>query len=135
MTARTETQSIDADAQPDAVLSILADPSRIPSWAPAFADMITGDANQGWVAVKDGKTFRLRVVMSQASGTVDYLREIAPGREGGAYVRVLPHPASGSVIVMTLPLAPGGDRTILAATLKEELVRLVGLLDAPKAGR
>ena len=88
MATRTETQSIDADAQPDAVFSILADPSRIPSWAPAFADTITGDAKQGWVAVKNGNTFRLRVVTSQASRTVDYLREIAPGREGGAYIRV-----------------------------------------------
>ena len=37
---------------------------------------------------------------------MDYLREVAPGREGGAYIRAGPRPGGGSVIVMTLPLLP-----------------------------
>ena len=41
--------------------------------------------------------------MKQDAGTVDYLREIAPGREGGAYIRVIPRPGGGSVVVMTVP--------------------------------
>jgi len=47
MTARTETQSIEIDADRDAVLELLSDPRQLPEWAPAFADTISGDAQAG----------------------------------------------------------------------------------------
>ena len=93
----------------------------------AFADTITGSEQQGWQAVKDGRGFALRVACARAQRTVDYLREVAPGREGGAYLRVLPRPGGGSVIVMTLPLIPGTDPETATATLRAELAALARL--------
>jgi len=108
-------------------VALLAEPSRIPDWAPAFADAVTGDAQSGWRAMKSGQDFALRVVMKQDAGTVDYLREIDPGREGGAYIRVIPRPGGGSVVVMTVPLVPGTELAAIAATLQDELKALVSL--------
>lgn len=124
VTALTQTQSMESDAAPAVVYELLADPRHIPEWAPDFADLITGDAHRGWRAVKHGEDFALEVVPQRDARTVDYLREIAPGRTGGAYARVLPRPAGGSVIVMTLPLPPGTDPAAVAATLHRELAAL-----------
>ena len=72
----------------------------------------------------------MRVVTKLNAGTVDYLREIAPGREGGAYMRAIPRPGGGSVVVMTLPLLPDAERTAVAATLRDELNALVSLVES-----
>ena len=127
---RTETQSIETHAAPQAILALLADPSRIPEWAPAFVDAVTEDGESGWHATKGGQVFILRVVTVLNAGTVDYLREIAPGREGGAYIRAIPRPGGGSVVVMTLPLLPGAERTAIATTLRDELNALVNLVES-----
>src|SRR5580704_9968248 len=121
---RTETRSVETEAGPDAVVSLLADARRIPEWAPAFADEIIGDAESGWRVTKDGRTFSLRVAVSPDAATVDYLREIAPGREGGAYLRAVPRPGGGSVVVMTVPLIPDVNPTDIALTLRDELTAL-----------
>ena len=72
----------------------------------------------------------MRVVTKLNAGTVDYLRKIAPGREGGAYMRAIPRPGGGSVVVMTLPLLPDAERTAVAATLRDELNALVSLVES-----
>jgi Polyketide cyclase / dehydrase and lipid transport len=126
---RTETQSIESVAEPDAVVAFLADPRHLPDWAPAFADTITEDATSGWKATKDGRDFSLRVRVNEDSHTVDYLRRTGPGREGGAFLRAVPRPGGGSVIVMTLPLLPDVEAADIAATLTNELNGLVRLLD------
>lgn len=61
------------------------------------------------------------------AGTVDYLREVAPGIENGAYLRVTPRPGGGTVIVMTVPLGTGVDAAEVAFTLRAELAALVTL--------
>ena len=101
---------------------------RIPDWAPAFADTVVGDAQAGWRASKDGREFAVRVAVDKDAGTVDYLREVSPGREGGAYLRAVPRPGGGTVIVMTLPLLPDVDPADVAATLTAELSALAELL-------
>jgi hypothetical protein len=126
---RTETQSIETEAVVAGVVALLADPTRIPEWAPAFADLVSGDPHSGWQATKDGRIFSLRVVVNQEAGAVDYLREVAPGREGGAYVRVVPRPGGGSVVTMTLPLLPDVDPTDTATTLARELATLTSLAE------
>lgn len=127
MVVHTTTQSVETDAEPDIVVDLLADPRRIPEWALAFADEIIGDAEQGWQVIKDGQAFDLQAVVSRPSRTVDYLRQVAPGRTGGAYLRVLPRPSGGSVVVMTLPVTPGADPDAVAATLRDELAALTRL--------
>lgn len=59
--------------------------------------------------------------MTPSSRTVDYLREAAPGKQGGAYLRVLQRPNGGSVVVMTLPILMGSDAEKAAAILDQEL--------------
>lgn len=130
MESRTETQSIETDADAGAIVALLADPTRIPDWAPAFADAVTGDDQSGWRATKDGTGFAFRVVTHSAAGTADYLRELAPGREGGAYIRAVPRPGGGSVVVMALPVAPGTDSAAVAANLGDELKALVSLVES-----
>ena len=127
MDRRTETQSIESHIDPRGIVALLTDPSRIPDWAPAFANLVTGDNQSGWRALKSGQTFALRVVMKHDAGTVDYLREIAPGREGGAYIRVIPRPGGGSVVVMTVPLIPDTEPAAITATLRDELNTLISL--------
>ena len=127
---RTETQSIESDADAQTILALLADPSRIPDWAPAFADAVTGDDQSGWHATKGAQEFTLRVVTNQVAGTVDYLREVGPGREGGAFIRAVPRPGGGGVVVMTVPLVPSADPAVIAATLRDELNALVGLAES-----
>ena len=128
--SRTETQSAEADAPVAKVLAVLTNAARIPQWAPAFADEVSGDSRSGWLVTKDGQAFTLRVAAVPAAGTVDYLRELAPGREGGAYLRVIPRPGGGSVIIMTLPVPAGSDPAATAATLAAELAALVSLAEA-----
>ncbi len=124
---RTVTRSIETDAEPGDLLDLLADGRRIPEWAPAFADRVERDGENGWRVTKDGSDFALEVVAGRSGGTVDYLREIAPGRKGGAYLRVLPRPGGGSVVVMTLPVVAGRTAEGVAAVLNEELPSLVRL--------
>lgn len=70
----------------------------------------------------------MRVAVNQEARTVDYLREVVPGREGGAYLRCVPRPRGGTVIVMTLPLLPDVDFGDSAATRTDEHTALVALL-------
>lgn len=128
MSRRTTTQTVECDAAVEEVIALLADPRRIPEWAPAFADRVTGDARSGWRVTKDGRDFELRVVVRRDAGTVDYLRQVAPGRDGGAHIRAFARPGGGTVVVMTLPLPPDVDPTVIDATLSDELARLAELL-------
>ena len=125
--ARTETESAETDAPVAGVLAVLTSAARIPQWAPAFADEVSGDSRSGWLVTKDGQVFTLRVAAVPAAGTVDYLRELAPGREGCAYLRVIPRPGGGSVIIMTLPVPPGADPAATTAVLVGELAALAAL--------
>jgi hypothetical protein len=127
MNSRTETRSTESPIDPSAILGLLVDPRHIPDWANGFADDVVGDPETGWSAVKGGQTFALRAVVAQDVGTVDYLREISPGREGGPYVRVIPRPGGGSVVVMTIPVPREAERDAVVATLKDELTALIDL--------
>ena len=119
MSDRTVTRSVEAAVEPDAVVDVLTDAKLIPQWAPAFADTIEANAHDGWHVTKDGNTFSLQVAVARSNRTVDYLREIAPGKQGGAYIRVLPRPRGGSVVVMTLPyLRAETPKKLLKLSLK-----------------
>jgi hypothetical protein len=126
---RTETQTVETAVAPDGVFAVLTDPRHIPAWAPTFIDAVVGDLDSGWVATKGTLDFPLRVVVNDDARTVDYLREISPGVDGGAYLRAMSRPFGGTVIVMTLPLLPGVDPAATAATLAAELSALASLLD------
>jgi hypothetical protein len=126
MSARTESQSVESDVERGELVALLADGTQLPSWAPAFADVVVRDGDE-WRATKGDRAFAVRVAVHAEAGTVDYLREVAPGRVGGAYVRVVPRPGGGSVVTMTLPIGPGADPADVRATLTAELAALVQL--------
>lgn len=127
MNPRTVTRTIEGDPEPDAILEILSDPRHIPGWAPAFADSIEAEGSDGWRVKKGGDSFRVQVIASRASGTVDILREMGPGKRGGAYCRVTPRPGGGSVLLITVPLAPDAKVEEVAIVLEQELATLVRL--------
>jgi hypothetical protein len=135
MSDRTITRTIESDADPDAILAILADATMIPSWAPVFADTVEKDAQSEWRVVKGGRAFSLKVRVGNGFGTVDYLREITPGKQGGAYIRVLPRPNGGSVVVMTLPVPRDTKLESVASVLREELERLKSLSEVSNEPR
>ena len=129
MDDRTQTSATATAAGPAAVLALLADASQLPAWAPGFADTVTSEGGSRWRAVKDGREFAVRTAVNPEAGTVDYLREIAPGREAGAYLRVIPRPGGGSVVIMTLPVPPGADAAAVGAILGDELAALRALAE------
>jgi hypothetical protein len=90
------TGSAESGADPGAIVAVLADPPRLPDWAPAFADAVTGDSQSGWRVTKDGQDFTVRVVANRDARTVDYLREVAPGRVGAPTCGRYPGPAAGA---------------------------------------
>jgi len=94
MNRRTETQSIETDADPADVLAVLADPQRIPAWAPTFADTITADAQSRWRATKDDRQFNLRVVTQHHVGTVDYSGRSRPDVRTAPTSEPFPAPAA-----------------------------------------
>jgi hypothetical protein len=111
-------------------MRVLADPERIPLWAPAFADAVSLGASGIWTAIKDHREFALRLVVEERAGTVDYLREVEPGREDGAHIRVVPRPRGGAVVVMTLPRLPEVDPADSRVTVRQELDQLRSLVEA-----
>jgi hypothetical protein len=108
MQARTVTRSIDVDASPDFVLGVVRDPVTIPTWAPGFADSIESSGD-GWRVTRNDVAFQIRFKVHSPTRCIDILREIAPGEEGGLYLRILPRPGGGSVIVATIPIVPTSD--------------------------
>lgn len=60
---------------------------------------------------------------------MDYRREVAHGREGGANIKAVPRPRGGRVVVATLPLLSDVNATNTAATLRRELTALASLVE------
>jgi len=125
--SRTVTRSIETEAAVDDVVAILRDAHKIPAWAPVFADSVEAEAEGRWRITKDGSSFEMEMVVEPSSRTIDYLREMGPGKKAGAYIRVLPRPGDGSVVVMTVPVAPGVEPKEVAEVLEQELSALVAL--------
>ena len=127
MSARTVTRTIDVDAAPERVLEAIGDPRRIPDWAPAFADSIE-KTEIGWTAIKDNHQFSIRIAIDPSTGCFDILREIAPGEQGGLFMRVLPRPGGGSVVVATIPIVPTSSPERTSSILADELDRIATLV-------
>jgi hypothetical protein len=126
MAERSVTGSIESDAERDAVLAVLEDGTRVPEWAPAFADVAVPDG-EAWRGTRSGTDFTFRVACERAAGTVDYLLEVAPGQENGAFIRALPRLGGGCVIAMTIPVRPGADAAEVRRALVSELERIAAL--------
>jgi len=127
----TRTGSIEIDVEADAAFAVLADMRHVPLWAPAFADVIEPMDGDQVEATKDGRRFSLRFVTRADGRTIDFLRQIFPGRESGASIRVLAGPQRGCVVTLTLPVPPGADGAAVEETLAEELAAIARLVEDP----
>jgi hypothetical protein len=129
VSARSQTQGIETDAEPAAVVSLLSDGTRIPEWAPGFADRVEHTTDGRWRVTKGDNQFDIDIVVNVQASTVDYVREIAPGRTGGLRSRAVPRLGGGTVVVVTLPVLPASTPSDVAGILTEELATLAGLLE------
>jgi hypothetical protein len=127
--SETVTQSVEFQSDAGAVFRFASDASVLPAWAPAFAPQISRISEHVWEVVKAGETFRLRVAADEKAGTVDFIRQVAPGVVGGARLLVVPKPDGGSVLTMTVPIPEGSSEDSAAAIARSELGALRHLLD------
>jgi hypothetical protein len=124
MADRTVTGSIETDITSEQIMRVLLDPRMIPLWASNFADEVVPVDTQ-WQARKGDQRFLMTLESNVSFKIVNYLREISPGIRGGAYMRVLPRPGGGSVIVMTLPVPVSRSQSEVLDILEEELSELI----------
>ena len=132
-TDSAKTRSISIAAPPAAVLALVADPQRLPEWAPAFARGVQPDGDDWLIDTGEGQ-IRITVRVSPEHGTVDLLRATDPTR--GAFSRVI-HNHDGSEYLFTLVFPAGTPETAIArqmATVEEELEAVRALCEAD-AGR
>lgn len=127
MENQTVTRATEADIEPKAIYDVVAEVSNIPDWAPAFADSVERIDDTHYSVTKDGSTFSMNLVKNPVASTVDYVREMANNRRGGAYIRVTPRPLGGSSITMTVPLAPNSKESDVARTVDQELAEIIRL--------
>jgi hypothetical protein len=83
-----ETRSVSIAAPPAVVLEFVADPRRLPEWAPEFARAVRPDGTD-WLIDTGDREARITVRVSPDHGTMDLLAASAPAV--GAFTRVLPN--------------------------------------------
>jgi hypothetical protein len=129
----SETRTISIGAPPEAVLDVVGDARRLPSWAPAFAPTVRPDGAH-WVVGDGERQFRIAVRVDREHGTVDLLS--AEDDRRGAFARVLPNGA-GSEFLFTLFFPPATGEDAVArqmAVVEEELRTVRALCEARSAG-
>ncbi|WP_263416598.1 hypothetical protein [Terriglobus albidus] len=127
MALQTVTRAAESELEPINIYNVLTDVSNLPKWAPAFADAIERiDATQFRVT-KNGDSFNAELFLHPTALAVDYIREMADNRRGGAYIRVTPRPLGGSTVIITVPLAPTADEADVAKVLEQELAEIIRL--------
>jgi hypothetical protein len=126
--SQTVTRTIESDFEPNLIYLKLTDVSLLPQWAPVFADRVEHAQETTFRVTKGNDAFDLELFANESTLTVDYLRKMAGGRRGGAYIRVMPKPLGGSVVAMTVPVGPNATSAQVATVLEQELEALVKLL-------
>jgi hypothetical protein len=95
---RAETRSISIAAPSSTVYEYLADASKVPAWAPAFAPRIRPHGAD-WIVTAPDREFTVSVLARQSAGTVDIVS--AEDHTRGLFARVLPN-GQGSELLFTL---------------------------------
>jgi len=127
MPLQTVTRAAESDLEPTGIYNVLADVSNLPKWAPAFADEIERIDDTHFRVIKNGDRFNVELFLHPSALAVDYIREMADNRRGGAYVRVTPRPLGGSAVIITVPLAPTANEADVAQLLEQELGEVIRL--------
>ena len=127
---RSDTQSITINARPRDVLDFLADGENLPRWAIGFAKSVRRD-DRGWIVTTGHGDVPTSIAVDEATGTVDFRMEPAPGVQATVYARVVPH-ADGSEFLFTQmqqPDVPDAVFEQLVDTVGHELVVLKALVE------
>jgi hypothetical protein len=113
-TARAETRTLAIPAPPAAVLEVIADPLRLPEWAPAFATSVAPDGDLWRVDTGAGELV-VDVCVHEEAGTVDLLR---PGGDTtiGARMRAIAS-GEGTELLFTILFPRGVDEPAVAAQM------------------
>jgi hypothetical protein len=127
MAPQTVTRAAESDLEPGRIYTVLAEASNAPRWAPGFADAIEHIGDVRYRVTKDGSPFNVEVTANPSAGTVDFIREMANGKRGGAYLRITPRPLGGSSITITVPIGPTTNESEVAKVLEQELADLIRL--------
>ena len=107
----------------------MADPQRLPEWAPAFARGVEPDGDAWLIDTGEGQA-RITVRVSSEHGTVDLLSATDATR--GAFSRVV-HNHDGSEYLFTLFFPDGTPESEIArqmATVEDELEAVRALCEA-----
>lgn len=128
---RHDTQSIDIAVDPALVLGFIAEGSNLPKWAIGFARSVE-QAEDHWIVVTGaGDRIPTRIISGEASGTVDFVMNPAPGVTATAFARVIPV-ADLALFSFTQVQAPGMPDDVFDAqvrALSHELIALKALLE------
>jgi hypothetical protein len=128
MSSQTVTRTIESEFDPKRIYLTLTDVSLIPQWAPVFADKVERARETIFRVTKGSEVFDFEMLANERTMTVDYLRVMADGKRGGAYIRVMPKPLGGSVVAMTVPVGPNATPAQVDQVLEQELEALIELL-------
>ena len=127
MTSQTITRAAECEVEPGKLYGILAQVENIPKWAPVFADSVERIDDSHYKLTKNGQAFKVELFLHPSAQAVDYIREMAGGARGGAFIRVMPRPRGGCTVVMTVPMGPGATEAEQGKTVEEELAALIRL--------
>jgi hypothetical protein len=127
MASQTITRAAECEIEPGKLYRVLAQVENIPKWAPVFADSVERMDDTHYNLNKSGKSFKVELFLHPSAQAVDYLREMAGGAKGGAFIRVMPRPLGGSTVVMTVPMGPGAEEAVQGKELEQELAALIEL--------
>lgn len=127
---RTDTQTTTIHASPQAVLQFVGDGHNLPKWAVGFAKAVRPD-NDRWIVTTGQGEIGLAIDVNEATGTVDFRMEPAPGVEATAYARAIPN-GEGTEFVFTQLQHPGTPEEVfeqLVHAVSYELTVLKALLE------
>jgi Polyketide cyclase / dehydrase and lipid transport len=127
---RSDTQTVTIDAHPRDVLAFVGNGANLPRWAIGFATSVR-PSGPGWIVTTSQGEVPTTVLVDEATGTVDFRMEPAPGVEATAYARVVPN-GNGTEFVFTQLQQLGMPEDVfdqLASAVGHELVALKALLE------
>jgi Polyketide cyclase / dehydrase and lipid transport len=127
---RSDTQTVTIDAHPRDVLAFVGNGANLPRWAIGFATSVR-PSGPGWIVTTSQGEVPTTVLVDEATGTVDFRMEPAPGVEATAYARVVPN-GNGTEFVFTQLQQLGMPEEVfdqLASAVGHELVALKALLE------
>jgi hypothetical protein len=127
---RSETRTVTIGAPPEDVLRFVGDGNNLPRWAIGFAKSVRR-GESGWIVTTGQGEVPTSVAVDEATGTVDFCMEPAPGAEATAYARVVPNGNGAEFMFTQMQQAGVPDEVFdqLVTAVGHELATLKALLE------